>query len=318
VIFLELMYFVYRVFKVQMLDGVSRAGLLALRGLPLLEEFLFNEMTGELVIRDCLELLPHLHIIAHKLTPYPHPLAPRNMQKIGEALSRIEAPCTLQLRHLWLLNIHIALNKVSLPELQVLEFMGEIVMHPWLAGGVPNLTELHVQFFHQEPLLHILGHIGPQLRTLHLTIRHLHRVDSVLQLCPNLSELRMHSTSGAEMSTQLGPDTHLKHLQTFAYTCVDGNFQPGLLLQILRMAPEIRSVNADLCTWFDEDLKALAELAEEGACMRRLEKFMVRCRIHLNQIGLVDKARTSCSINCPQLQVFSMGHLGCAASLQFI
>jgi hypothetical protein len=297
-----------------MLDGVSRAGLLALRGLTLLEEFLFSEMTGELVIKDCLELLPHLHVIAHKLTPYPHPHNPKNMQKIGDALSRIEAQCTLQLRQLWLFNTNTVLDKVSLPELQVLELRGAIVMHPWLAGGVPNLTELHVRLFSQEPLLHILAHIGQQLQTLHVTIMHLHRVDSLLKLCPNLSELRMKTTSGAEMSSQSGLDTHLKHLQTFEYSCIDGNLQPGLLLQILRLAPEMRSVDLDLASWFDEDLKVLAELAEEGACMRRLEKFMVRCQLHLNQLGLVDKACASCIINCPQLQVFSVRDLSYAVS----
>jgi hypothetical protein len=79
------------------------------------------------------------------------------------------------------------------------------------------------------------------------------------------------------------------------------------MLQILRLAPQLQSIDLISVMFLDEDLIAWAELAKEGSCMQHLQKvYMDLDRRHVTEQGkrLLDEVLVSCSINCPQLQEF--------------
>jgi hypothetical protein len=291
------------VLGVSILDGVTRPGLLALRRLALLEKFLFNDISEELVIRQCLELLPHLHVIGCTLVAIQFSDdVSDDFMKMGDALSQISSPCTLQLRQLALYNTNQVLENISLPELQVLELSGSIAMHPWLAGGLPKLSELYVNNMHQDTLMLLLGLVGRQLQMLLVDFEDLPRLDLVLAACPTLSQLHVYTKKGPQHTSLLQP---LKHLQAFKFYVSRGYLEPGLLLQILRLAPELRSIELRSVR-FDEDWEALAELAKEGTCMQHLEVINIECRARFtrHEKRVLAEARDSCCINCPQLKIF--------------
>jgi hypothetical protein len=114
--------------------------------------------------------------------------------------------------------------------------------------------------------------------------------------------------------SQLQPDTfwHLKKLY-FHLDLYNGDsyMQSGLLLQILRMAPELRSIHLSGYMLHDQDLKEWAELAEQGTCMQHLQKVGVVFHKYCTLTGkhLLEEALASCSINCPQLQISAARYL---------
>jgi hypothetical protein len=300
---------VCRVLDVMIFDGVPRLGLLALRRLRFLEQFLFSETTEELVLTDFFNLLPDLHVIGYTLDAIPFSTDSDfsdDLLDMGNALCQMDAPFTLQLRQLALYDTNQVLENVSLPELKVLELFGTIAMHPWLDGGLPKLTELYAGNMDQDTLMPVLGHVGRQLQVLLVDIPELPRLNLVLDACPNLTQLQIYTKKGPQHMSQLRPDT-LKHVKSVIFHVSRGYFEPGLLLQYLSLAPELRSIDLR-SVGFDEDWEALAELAEEGTCMRHLETIRIQCmaRLTRHEQHHLAEARISCSINCPQLKIFSV------------
>jgi hypothetical protein len=149
----------------------------------------------------------------------------------------------------------------------------------------------------------VLEQVGRQLQILLLEILNLPRLDLVLEACPNLIQLRVYTETGPQDAYQLRPDT-LKELQKVEYEVSSGYLEAGLLLQILSMAHELRSIKLGSLR-FDEDWKALARLAEEGTCMQHLKKIKSKTRFTKLEQRLLARARVSCCINCPRLKIFS-------------
>jgi hypothetical protein len=313
--------YVYRVLEVGQLDGVSSPGILALHKLQSLEEFLFvsdkYSMAEVQMLKQCLELLPHLHAIGYNPKPRYFLLQSMNFV-MGVAMSKINnEPCTLQLRRLSISSIEHIPDQVSLPELQAF-FQSEPLyeVHALFAGGVPKLSELYLHETDNETLLLVLGHVGQQLRALRFCVfdgmgqlfGDKVRLDRVLDACPNLSVLDVSTSMSPRSVSQLRPDT-LQHLQTLQiYFSYSDYMQEGLMLQFLRLAPQLQSIDLSSVMLLDEDLKAWAELAKEGACMQHLQKvYMYLDSRHFTQQEgkrLVDEVRVTCSIHCPKLQKF--------------
>jgi hypothetical protein len=290
--------------EVQTVHRVSKAGLLALRKLTSLQEFLFSNTPNERMVRECFELLPNLHAIACMLTPQLRDFI--ELEKIGDVLSRIDTPCTLQLRQLALCNTNRILENVSLPELQALELRGSIAMHPWFEGDVSNLSELRLGNMNPNTMMPVLNHVGRQLQSLRLVSSDNLQLDAVLNACPNLSELTI-MCLGPRFESPLRPDT-LKHLQTVRFFQIKSNSQQGqLLLQVLRLAPKLRSVESSsfVLRVNSNEWQELAELAEQGTCMRQLEEI----RIHFQENCVqheqrpMDEALAACIVHCPKLQI---------------
>lgn len=304
------------------LEGVSNEGILALRKLNSLEEFLFDvkgsfNMPEVMAIKQCFELLHHLQAICYKPTPRTFLCKSLNIF-IGVALSKIEKPCTLQLRQLALTNIdHITVH-ILMPELQKLFLSGPIYeMHPLFAGGLPKLTEFYMNETDEETLALVLRHVGQQLRTLQFAILDGEsqlfgngvRLDTVFDMCPNLSELDVSTSLSPRTVSRLKPDT-LQRLQKlkFYFSYAD-DMESGLFLQFVSLAPELQSIDLSSVSLDDKELKKWAELAKGGTCMQNLKK--VRMSIdtrHFKQKGksLLDKALIACSINCPQMQEYEI------------
>jgi hypothetical protein len=289
----------------------------ALRQLSSLQEFLFSNILEQVsVIRLCMELLPHLHTIAIKLTPHSYSLHKNDLHIIGNAfaLPYNYAPRILQLRHLAIEKIHeVSAHVMSLPELQALYLGSDFEMHPWFVGGLPNLTELYLSSAWEEDLMPVLVHVGRQLQVLHLEIRPDLELDRLLNACPNLSELKIISDRSLGCWSECQPDTlkHLKKLVLEIYCGHDKDYtMQGLLLQILGLALELQSIDLRLIMLHDEDWKEWAALAEKGTCMQNLQEIKIRYDkyFHLSQQSkrLLDEVFASCSINCPQLQLFSV------------
>jgi hypothetical protein len=295
------------VLYLEMLHYVSRRGILALRNLKSLEEFLFsndilNQNEVVLVKRHCFELLPNLHHL--------------NEIPCSISLFNIDGPCTLQLRRLRLGNVNNISEQVSLPELQRL-YLGNLEMSPLFAGRLPKLSELCLDRTDVHTLLLVLGHVGRQLQMLDVQIRdggvHL-QLDRVLENCPNLYKLKVNSTKfDVVRVSQLQPDT-LQQLQTLhlelCYSEVVGHLQSGLLLQVLRLAPDLRSINLSGYMLLDEDLREWAQLAEQGTCMQHLRQIQFDGPCTPTEKRLLKEAVASCSINCPQLQIATDGCWG--------
>jgi hypothetical protein len=305
------------------LDGVSGPGILPLRKLKSLEEFLFGgsgsfSMPEVLMLQQCLELLPHLHSIGYNPTPRFFLSQPMN-SLMGVAMSKIKEPCTLQLRRLSISSIDDIPEHVSLPELQAF-FQPEPLnqMHSLFAGCTPKLSELHLHETDEDTLLQVLGHVGQQLQALRFCVFDGMgqmfggglQLDRVLNACPNLFVLDVNTSLSPRSRSQLRPDT-LQHLRTLQFYFSYSDFmQEGLMLQILRLAPQLQSINLSSVMLFDEDLRAWAELAKEGACMQHLQKvYMYLDERHFTKEEgkrLLDEVLISCTIHCPKLQEFDV------------
>ena len=296
-------YCVHRVLEVDTLDKVSREGIFALRKLTSLREFLYHPGYSQSpVVRLCLELLPHLH----------------HLQDVDGSISLfdITKPCTVQLRNLSTHDLYDVSDFVSFPELRSLTLWDRLEMHPLFAGGLPKLSELYLKDTDQDNLLVVLGHVGRQLKKLHVSIMcvgvHL-KLDRVMGACPNLSELKVSTDSNQLDGSQLQLDT-LKHLEsvTFELSEREDFLQPGLLLQFLRKAPQLRSVNVTNFNIHHQDLKEWAELAEHSTCMQNLQQIQLQfyaTRRSEEAKPLWQKVLSSCSINCPQLQIASVKYM---------
>jgi hypothetical protein len=300
------------VLDVQLSDKVSRRGISALRKLSSLKEFLFyNWLQKPNLVEQigfCFKLLPHLHTVADKGSVLGY--------RMGLALSSVQSPCILQLRHLAVYNLNHIPAGASLPEVQVLHLdvcvdNMQLQIGP---GRFPKLIELNwIVTSNEDYLMVVLGHLGLQLQTLRFRIFRggtLH-LDRVLGACPQLSQLEISTNARVLGSAELGPDT-LSRLQTLSLT--SSRIEPGLLLQILRLASHLRSVNLKVEKLDAQELREWAELAKEGTCMQHLQQIKLTFSTSYfdEHKHLLDEVFISCSIHCPQLKHFALldaGHI---------
>jgi hypothetical protein len=228
---------------------------------------------------------------------------------IQQALSKIQSPCTLQLRQLFVSSLDKVPEHVSLPEVQALHVLLSVDNRQLLPGRFPKLTVLNWARPSVEQLMPVLEQVGHQLQTLHFDVcRGQLWLDRVLDACPNLSDLSYDTWDSLQSSVALQPDT-LSRLQTLRLEFYRSSYlEAGLLLQILRLAPQLRSVQLKSVMLPDQDLREWAELAKEGTCMQRLQQIELAlhpdyCTEHKH---LLDEALISCSIHCPQLKHVSL------------
>jgi hypothetical protein len=188
------------VLEVQLSDTVSREGISALGRLKTLQQFVFfnhghrAEDRNVHLIGLCFELLPHLHAVAIK----PLTLQDKTMsEQMGQALANVRFPCTLQLRHLEVLNLNAIQSSrryVHLPELELLRVHTTFLsMQPLALGPLPKLSELFIHRTHVDELLNILRRYGRQLKTISCEFLrgwpNQQILKRILELCPNLSHL---------------------------------------------------------------------------------------------------------------------------------
>lgn len=294
---------------------VSRAGFSALSKLKSLQEFIFYDESTEHAQEErlglCFELLPQLHVSSYKPTPHLYLLELSWLT--SQALSDIEAPCSLQVRHLALHSTRFVPRHVALPELQVL-FLVE-PLDGTLLLNFSNLSELNLRKTDKQNLLLVLGHVGRQLQTLRFNVYFNSaqldsgiELDRVLKACPNLSELSCSSTLSPWCASELRPD-NLRRLRRVSLDTASNYVRSGIVLQLLRLAPELRFIRLAWAKLSVEDLRALDELARQRTCMRNLEDFAVtldaRDTTDLEK-QLIAKALTSCVAHCDQLKNVSL------------
>jgi hypothetical protein len=304
-----------RVLEVQLPDRVTRRGVAALIQLKSLEEFIFprqSDVVGPEILGLLYELLPNLHVAAFK------PAVPfvfktnvfRRCRLSMSALEEISSPRTLQLHHLVRRSLHGIPEHVSLPQVRELFLLFDgLHLNPVPADRFPNLTALFVRIPRHQHLMCIVGHgLGRKLHTLRVTLSHKSealQVDELLDACPNLSELSMESFF-MQSAEELRPDTlgrlRILRVQVDCSNRSGGNLQPGLVLQLLRSAPELRALELDSDMLDLTDMELLAELVERDGGLRHLERLSFSGRIPRDSKDQIDQLVISCSTHCKQLR----------------
>jgi len=314
---------VCRVLEVVLSEKVTRQGFTALTKLSSLREFLFP-LYSELYYlrgprrRDLLELsfelLPHLHAAAYNETTSQAGNALTVLSTLtSKILRRITVPLTLQLRFLALKTLKIVPQHVHLPEVRELcldhQNHPNYKADPIAPDRFPNLTELTMMFTDELTLMSIIGHrVGLQLQTLQVRIQGKISLDMLLEACPGLSKLFIINVdSTPESLTPLRSNT-LKNLQFLFLACPYARImQPGLILEIFRLAPNLRTVIFNMVPMAKEDLQALAELVKQGTCLRKLERFdftRLPPSTSANEKRIRDEAILACGTHCVQLKEF--------------
>jgi hypothetical protein len=280
-----------------------------------LKEFIFTNFSEwnlyeqENLLGLCYELLPHLHVAGYTPEPFFDNSTIFMLSCLSsDALEEISTPCTLQLRHLALDSLKIVPAHVSLPQVQQLYLMGHPQnLNPLPAGRFPSLSELNVNKTNFEKLMHIVGNdLGHQLKALRVSFNSEApplQLDQLLDACPNLSELCMESITEIQSAAELRPDT-LGHLRILRSKKI--NMQPGLMLQILQMAPKLSALDFGSDMLDLADLELLAELVEQGVCLRHLERLEVTLVPRDNNVSeqwqrQLDLLIITCSTHCKQL-----------------
>jgi hypothetical protein len=278
--------------EVALSQQVSRRGISALRRLTCFEEFIFTDSVisfyycEDSLLGFIYKLLPHLHVAAVKPESFFNRNTMRLRDMCSNALYLITAPCTLQLRHLALNTLEdIPDVPIALPEVRVLYLSNrpDYEVQLLIPGRFPKLSELNTVHLNRENLMAIVGHgVGQQLQILRVCFRHgrycsfeaLDQFDEVLDACPNLSELCM-AVKGVHSVIDLRPETlhKLRVLRMFSENWE--NLQPGLVMQLLRLAPNLRTVEITSAMLEEEDLEQLADLVEQRACLRHLERLQI-------------------------------------------
>lgn len=303
------MFLCFRVLEVLLCAEVNREGILSLCKLSSLQEFIFMASLDldptKLVM--CLELLPQLHVVGGRSEQFCDRYVQLGILMAQSMSALAEHPRTLQLRQMVLSLFVLIPDTVSLPELRVL-FVLEPRVLALDARRFTKLSELNVFGTNLDDLMSIVGQVGRRLLALRFSVAAVVQLDVVLDACPNLSELDMH-TSGLQSASQLRPET-LGRLRTLIYSVqgphLDGpdSVQAGLMMLMLRLAPKLRKVHLTLFRLDVEDMKELARLAKQQICMRRLEEITIR----LDPVGtsvmhahLLELALCSLAIHCPRL-----------------
>jgi hypothetical protein len=314
------------VLDVQLSETVTSRGISALRQLTSLEEFIYDvDIWNSSLLASTYRLLPHLHVAAIK----PEPIYTSKTGTLSDvcsiALEEIRSRCTLHLHHLALPNLYQLPRHVALPEVRVLYLLGSLDSRwdefeelPFV--HLPRLAELYLEGANNYTVLkYIVVHgFGQQLQTLRVSVPYYNHsleklpLDEVLAACPNLTELSV-TVRGLESATELRPDT-LRCLSILRIEFIPSNenftrnWQPGLVLQVLRLAPELRCVEICSDMLQTDDLEILKELVEERACLRHLQRLLI-CVYAETPISkkLLDLFVISCCNHCEQLSEVFVG-----------
>jgi hypothetical protein len=314
-----------RVLEVQLSGGVSQQGVSALVKLNLLREFFFEHRLNLhwiSVLGWCFKELLQLHAVGQKPDKFVEDqrrFARLNSSALS-SISSFSSPCTLNLRWLAVSRLRILMH-VMLPELEVLSLNdndSSLTSFTCLDRiHLAKLTQLDVVETGNETLMSVVGHFGHQLSTLRFqfqTSGGVLQLDRVLTACPKLSELDMDVVE-IQSATDLLPGTLrcLKVLRLRVHHYGDDDVQPGLVLQLLRLAPNLRTI--ELFGFHRlmsvDDLLALIELVERGACMCHLQRLQVSLHpAAINYIDLrdfLDLLIISCGVHCKQLREVIVG-----------
>jgi hypothetical protein len=316
------MYF-HRVLDVAVLlrpEDTSREGISALSKLQSLQEFIFFKFLDllrgnrgcqdrlSLLMQYCFDLLPHLHIVA--VNPEPRMSNKNAMGSItSKALSDLgPRQRTLQLQRLVVSGP--VPQHIALPELRFLSVTWPSEPLLMDADRFPRLSELDLQGVCRDELMRVLRLVGRRLQALHFEVHDVVRLDGVLSECPDLSELSVDVFGVHSSTVELQPRS-LRRLQKLRVTFADMDYDhhPELLIQILRLAPELRVVNLTLQTVHVEVFEELFLLAKRRTSMQKLEEFKVyvdnhECeKSHRAILGLV---LLFCTFECDLLTVVDL------------
>jgi hypothetical protein len=308
------------VFVLLRAENTSREGISALCKLQSLQQFIFFKLliflrgnSGcqdrvSLIMQHCFELLPHLHIVA--VNPEPRMSNKNVMGSItSKALSDLgPRQRTLQLQRLVVSGS--VPQHIALPELRFLSVTWPSEPLVLDSDRFPRLSELDLQGVCRDELMRVLRHVGRQLQALHFEVHDVVRLDSVLSECPDLSELSVDVFGVHSSIVELQPHS-LRRLQKLrvSFADIDYDHQPELLIQMLRLAPELRVVNLTLQTVHVEVFEELFLLAKRRTSMRKLEEFTVyvdnhECdKPHRAMLGLV---LLFCTFECDLLTVVDL------------
>lgn len=166
-----------------------------------------------------------------------------------------------------------------MPEVQVL-FLIDPYHQIQLAGRFTKLSELNTYGTSGEDLMRILGHVGRRLDTLRVTLNYVVQLDKVLDACPNLSVLDLH-TGGLDSANQLRPDTvrRLRSLFVSFMSTTRGTVRPGLLVQLLRLVPNLRKLLLTFSRLDDDHVQELTELvrlSQQRVVLRCLQELTIQ------------------------------------------
>jgi hypothetical protein len=303
-------------------------GIAALSKLQSLQQFLFINFEASLswmkklrsrmsrlsrLMNLCFELLPQLHVVA--LYPEPSTFHDDSLDMVtSKALSDLQGPLqhTLQLRRLMLSNN--VPEHIDLPELRYLHLIFPLHQANLHADRFPRLSTLvlhQVFWMRRDELMLILSRVGQQLTALELLVHDGVDLDVVLSACPNLSELSLFAR-GVHSSSELQPHT-LRRLQDLQMTFIDEAYdhQPRLLVDLLRLAPRLRTVKHALKTVHADVFEQLFLLAKQRTSMRHLEKltvYVMNRNLDRYQRALLEMVLLQCTTECEQLKTAQLAY----------
>jgi hypothetical protein len=296
---------------------VSRQGFSALAKLKSLQELLFslfsdpehNSGARRRELELCFDFLPQLHVAAYKLTTLSNNVLGYVSSDI---LSSVTVPRTLQLHFLALDILDTLPQCVSLPQLRVLHLSDPIYeeSHQDALDRFPNLTELTMMYTDEPTLMSIIRHrVGLQLRKLSVCINGKISLDLLVEACPGLSELFLINVDSYPESVSKLRSNTLQNLHTLFIACPNACImQPGLILEIFRLAPNLRNVSLSMVPMAKEDLQELAEMIKQGTCLRKLERFEFprsSGSSSAKEGRIRDEAIVACSTHCKKLKEFA-------------
>jgi len=257
--------------------------------------------------------MPHLHIVLKK----PAPFHGKSLAlELGQLTSKviiddITNPCTLQLHHLALSSSYISIPEhINLPQLQSIYISNSFGPYLLDASRFPKLTEMSLYFSNVEPLFN-LGLLGHNLRHISVTVNAKVELDRLLYACPHLTELTIFCKH-LDSTTDLQPDTLLV-LQQFLFVCYstfrNETVQEGLIVEVLRLAPELRVFKMKAVMLGEDELMKFADLAEQRICLRKLEEVHLKVdkkdMTTLEQ-DLLDAATISLATHCERLRILEV------------
>jgi hypothetical protein len=294
------LFIIYRVLEVYLSANIrrlTREGFYALSKLQSLKEFKFFKSRNICKDRQmqlmhmCFEMLPQLHAVS-SFIPKPKTFCTDPLIILSESSISALIGLILQYGHYTLKLRHLAVTNHSaygIPQNLALPELSEVILY----GSIRE--DLMVRFGHQLTALHFFD----SSTEVHL--------DWLLANCPNLTELSLHSYYINNLS-ELQPHT-LQRLQVlhisseFGAGLDDPNL--GLLVDLLQLAPNLRSVSFTLERVYVEIFEGLLLLAKQPFCMRHLEelKFYIKNEPeNVFERDLLKSALKSCVIECDQLK----------------
>jgi hypothetical protein len=245
------------------------------------------------VLKLCFELLPQLHAISPNLAE-PHVFENLMLQKLAESTANALADFGSRRKHC--LNLRRIVVSGHVPHSVDMPQLSEMCMYNVSRGDVIEICE-------------------PQLTALHIRAPCKVQLDRLLYNCPNLSELSLHAT-GVSAASELRPNT-LQRLRFLRVSFSDYHvfYDSQKLVELLRLAPQLRSVNITVQFLYDGLFEDLALLSQKRTCFRHLEelKYVVKTfdntDIYEFDVDLIKEAIDTCILNCDQLKTIQFEFL---------